>query len=206
MSPKQEFRKSALKKLRSSSQHYHPQKHLINRALETLLQNLCAKNILLYCPLDLEVDIRPLISSLRRQDRKIFVPKVRGVSFDIVEFCLPLRKNKYGILECKARRQNPKLDVMIVPLLGIDETFRRVGFGKGMYDRFFARLKHKPKVIFITKDLQFSKEILTESHDIRGDYLFCSQAKIKRGHHDRIHSCKLHRRWDSSRRIHLPFC
>ncbi|WP_104697251.1 MULTISPECIES: 5-formyltetrahydrofolate cyclo-ligase [unclassified Helicobacter] len=192
MDTKEKFRKFCKSSLERQSHQYHSKKYQVNQALFLLIKQLKAKNILLYCPLKLEIDIFPLIYKLKKQGYKLFIPKVTGVSFAIVEFSLPLIKNKYGILECKTRIQNPKkIDVMITPVLGIDRTFRRIGFGKGMYDRFFAALKIKPKVIFITKNLYFSKEILTQDHDIRGDFLFCSQIGIKRERNDHLYCYKL---------------
>lgn len=44
--------------------------------------------------------------------------------------------------------------------------FKRIGFGKGMYDRFYARCKIKPRTIFVSRKLQAIGENICESHDI----------------------------------------
>lgn len=191
MDTKEKFRKFCKNSLERQAHSYHSKKYLVNKALLLLLKELGVKNILLYCPLKLEVDIFPLIYQLKQQGYRLFVPKITGVSFGVVKFSLPLIKNKYGILECKTRIQNPKIDIVISPILGIDKTFRRIGFGKGMYDRFFATLKTKPKVIFITKTLYFSKEILTQDYDVRGDFLFCNQFGVKRDKNGHLYCYKL---------------
>lgn len=186
---KQIFRQQCKKQLKKNHT-YFAKKNLLIQTLQNLLISLRPKNVLLYMPMSFEVDIYPLILWLRRtrfqQGKiKVFVPKIREISFDSVEFRLHVRKNNYGIYEPESRAKTPKIDLMLVPILGIDQTFRRIGFGKGMYDRFYARLKHKPKVIFITKKLYFSSEIITQDHDIKGDYLICDDRIMQRDSNDR---------------------
>ncbi|RDU73001.1 5-formyltetrahydrofolate cyclo-ligase [Helicobacter anseris] len=205
MDTKSNFRKFCKTSLLKQSKNYHIEKQVINNALFDLFKDLKCKNILLYCPLDLEVNIFPLIFKLKAKGYKIFVPKITGISFDVVEFSLPLIKNKYGILECNNALKIPKIDAMLVPILGIDRTFRRIGFGKGMYDRFFASLKAKPKIIFITKNLYFSQEILTQNYDIKGDFLFCGKIGIKRNKNDNLYCSKLTNKWLSGRRNRLSY-
>ncbi len=55
--------------------------------------------------------------------------------------------------------------------MGIDPTFRRVGFGAGMYDRFYEKVGYKPITIFTQLKLCVSKKIITSSHDIEPDYI-----------------------------------
>jgi 5-formyltetrahydrofolate cyclo-ligase len=51
-----------------------------------------------------------------------------------------LRKNKYGIPEPEsgALVSPTDIDLVFVPLLAFDKTGHRVGYGKGMYDRFLS--------------------------------------------------------------------
>ncbi|MCE3037158.1 5-formyltetrahydrofolate cyclo-ligase [Helicobacter sp. faydin-H20] len=193
MTQKEAFRKLCKSKMQNKTNYFY--KHQIHHTLFEMLKILQATNILLYCPLKTEVDIFPLLYHLKKQKNyKIFIPKVTGISFDIVEFKLPLIKNKYGILESKTCAKNVKIDIAIIPVLGIDKDFRRIGFGKGMYDLFFAKLKKKPKIIFITKNLFFSKDKITQDHDIQGDYLISNFYRIKRIKNDNLFSHSLYSR------------
>ena len=148
------------------------------------------KNLLLYAPLSLEVDIFPLIFYLKKQKNiKIFLPFVlqngaeANRAFKIVPFRLPLAKNKYNIFEAKNSNfvNFDKIDVAIVPILGADCEFRRIGFGKGMFDRFFGRFSTKsatkkmPKMIFVSRILHFSNAKISDSYDIKGDYLVATR-------------------------------
>ena len=60
---------------------------------------------------------------------------------------------------------------MIVPILGIDKTFRRVGFGAGMYDRYYPTLKKEPITIFTQLQLCYTKSIVTDTYDIKPNYI-----------------------------------
>ena len=62
---------------------------------------------------------------------------IESVAFDASS---EWNENRFGIREPAAGRliQPTDIDVVIVPLLCFDRTGHRVGYGKGMYDRFLA--------------------------------------------------------------------
>ena len=111
--------------------------------LEKLLKNLGSKSILLYLPLEFECDVRPLIKRLRSTSR-LYVPFMEGVSFKMVPYRLPLKKYKFDISQSgNSLFKHFRIDTAVVPAVGIDDNFKRVGFGKGMYDRFFESLGYR---------------------------------------------------------------
>ncbi|WP_297578195.1 5-formyltetrahydrofolate cyclo-ligase [uncultured Helicobacter sp.] len=141
-------------------------------------------NLLFYSPLTLEFDIRKLLRFYRRKRNvRIFLPKMGGESFKAVRYRLPLQKQSFGVYEPSDSALWAKMDCAIVPVLGVDKELRRIGFGKGMYDRFFGRNPKKiPKIIFVSRNFNFVPQTITESHDIRGDcYLTPHQTIYKRG-------------------------
>jgi len=117
----------------------------------------------------------PIIIELRkRKDIEVYVPFIKGKSFVPVKFRLPLKVKKFGIKEpsfSSFRNNDIKLDMIIVPIVGIDETYRRIGFGAGMYDRFYETLKTQPITIFTQLKLCKSEKIVTDKHDIKPDYI-----------------------------------
>jgi len=133
-----------------------------------------AQNILLYIPMDMEVNLYPLIALLRKEKKNIYVPFMEGESFRLVRYRLPLRKKQFGIKEPNNSKQvrYKKIDIAIVPVIGIDSARKRVGFGKGMYDRFFEK-EHKNinKVVFVARKLCYSKKVITSHYDIKGDII-----------------------------------
>lgn len=92
-------------------------------------------------PLGFEADIRKVTAKMRRKS-SVYIPFMVGESFKMVPFRLPLKEKRFGILEAGNTIRNiNKVDIVIVPTIGVDVNLQRVGFGKGMYDRFFAKLK-----------------------------------------------------------------
>lgn len=169
---KSDFRKSCIKRLKFTSviSKYYKDKIVIKK-LENFINRSKSKNILLYIPLGIEVDVKPLINKLRK-DRNVYVPYMEGDSFKIVKYRLPLQKKKFGIKEPNNSFIKPqKIDLAIVPIVGIDAIGKRIGYGKGMYDRFFGRLSYKPTLVFTQLVLCKSDKILSESYDIQADYI-----------------------------------
>jgi 5-formyltetrahydrofolate cyclo-ligase len=130
-----------------------------------------AKSILFYLPLDIEPNILRVLLKLRKEGVDIFVPFIEGIMFKMVKFRLPLKKSQFGTLESgNSKREITRVDIVIVPILGADKNFQRVGFGKGMYDRFYETLKNRPTLIFVQNITCLSKDKITDEHDIRANY------------------------------------
>ena len=170
---KSDFRKSSIKRLEFTSLFlkYYKNKIIVKK-LENFIKQSNSKNILLYIPLGIEVDVKPLILSLRKTKKNVYVPFMQGESFKIVKYRLPLYKKRFGIKEpnnsfFKAK----KIDLATIPVVGVDKLGKRIGFGKGMYDRFFAKLNYKPIMVFTQLVLCKSEKILSDNYDIRADYI-----------------------------------
>lgn len=82
--------------------------------------------------------------------------------FDIADFAINLNKNS----------KNTNL------ING--KVFKRLGFGKGMYDRFYAGCKIKPKNVFVSRMLNVTNLPIFESHDIESNiYKSVYKSKFK---------------------------
>ncbi len=175
---KRELRKRTLQRLRTygMKNRYAIDKKITNQ-VKKLIDSLSPqpKSILLYLPLPIEVDLRRLIYHYRRKGIKLFVPKIQKESFNMVEYRLPLEENSLKIQEPKSKRAHKKVDLIIVPVVAMDSGFGRVGFGKGMYDRFFDTLHLKPTVIFIQRIPCMTRQHVCDPHDIRGDFYISSK-------------------------------
>ena len=173
---KGDFRQLSLKKLNiiSKSRKLKKSKNIGFNILK-IIDFYKPKKILLYIPLKAEVDIKNLINKLRkRKNIKVYVPFMVDKSFVPVLYRLPLCKKRFGIKEpisCVYRKNNLNLDMMIVPIVGIDKTYRRIGFGAGMYDRFYEKLNKKPIVVFTQLELSFTTKLITNDYDIGADYI-----------------------------------
>lgn len=170
---KNDFRKKCIEKLRFNSNisKIKKDKYICSKIFELILLHK-PKKILAYIPLDMEVNILPLITQLRKkQICEVYVPYITGETFKVVKYRLPLNKKQFNLREPNNSNLKVILDLAIVPIVGTDRTNRRVGFGKGMYDRFFTTLKYKPITIF-TQLIFCKNEIeITSSHDIKADFI-----------------------------------
>ena len=99
---------------------------------------------------------------------------MEGASFRLVKYRLPLKKKQFGIKEPNDSKQYrvKNIDLAVVPIIGLDVTHRRVGFGKGMYDRFFEKhSKNIKQTVFVARELCYSKEVVTDDYDIKADMI-----------------------------------
>jgi len=172
-SVKRLFRERCLGKLRKASGHgaYIKDKKVVGE-LYDLITRENAQSIMLYTPLKSEIDLYPLIKRLRQEKRRLYVPFMEGKSFRLVKYRYPLRVKRFGIKEPNNSRQYRKkqIDIAVVPIVGMDASYRRVGFGKGMYDRFFEKeIENIKKVVFVARELCYSKVIVTDHYDVRAD-------------------------------------
>lgn len=190
-SSKQDFRQFSKNNLKSNlkSQNSRYANRFLIKYLTSLIKQKGFKNILLFYPLNYEANILPLLKSLKKQkNKKIFLPSIRGLNFKMLPFTLPLRQNEYKIWEPKfSYLYLEKIDLAIIPALGIDSSFKRIGMGKGMYDRKFSEIKNLPYMIFVSQNLNIAKNKLTQDFDISADEYVSYKFRIKKGFkNDRI--------------------
>jgi len=174
-SDKVRFRKSCLRRLKRLAHRNNMarDRRVVRRLYETIREEN-ARRVMLYIPMDTEVDLNPLIRLLRRERREVLVPFMEGASFRLVKYRYPLRIKKFGIKEPIDSKQhrNRQIDLAVVPIVGTDVTLRRIGFGKGMYDRFYEREKrYIKKTVFVTRELCFSKRVVSDRFDVEADML-----------------------------------
>jgi 5-formyltetrahydrofolate cyclo-ligase len=177
---KETVRADALEKLRKATAQGKTARDLqTNHHLIELLKALEPDRVLAYVPLGFEADIRPTIHWLKAR-KKVFVPFMQGVSFKMVPYRLPLKHQALGIFTpADSGQRTAKVDVMIVPALAIDGAFARIGFGKGMYDRFYAELSYKPIVIFVQPFPIVTSAIVSAAHDMAGDFLVSARGVLR---------------------------
>jgi 5-formyltetrahydrofolate cyclo-ligase len=176
---KSTFRQNCLQKIKTASKHnqlYRNKK--LNARLMHELKGIRNKRILFYYPLQFEAN---LIDSLTKMREKceVFIPFMQGESFKMVPFRLPLKEKKFGIFEAGNTLKNiNKIDIAIVPAIGVDGKMQRVGFGKGMYDRFFSKLKKRPYIIFVQPELCYTNKYVCDDYDIDCDLLLTPKVRM----------------------------
>ncbi len=101
-------------------------------------------HIYLSIPAFVEVDTAPIINGLAVMDKKFLVPVIQK---DVLVSAL-FRKGD-AVVPGEFGQPEPAeyviadeshIDVVLLPLLAFDERGYRLGYGKGLYDRFLRRL------------------------------------------------------------------
>lgn len=90
-----------------------------------------------------EVATGPLLARLRRAGHRTVLPRVEGseLVLVVVEDRTPLVRSRFGVGEPTGPPVQPPEDLLVlVPGLAFDGRGRRVGYGKGYYDRLLASL------------------------------------------------------------------
>lgn len=136
-----------------------------------------ARAILFYAPIPGELDLTPLLEEALAAGKTVALPGFVSelaaydafVISDLKRDCLP---GKFGVLE--PLRSGPafplnRLDLALTPGLAFDLSGRRLGRGRGYYDRLLARAGGaKCGVAF---DPQIVPRVPAEAHDVRMNFI-----------------------------------
>ena len=103
-----------------------------------------AASIFLYIAMPTEPDTRAILTQALSDGKRVYVPKCVG-DHDMLAVRVSgmdaLRPGAYGIWEpqdCSETAEADALDLLIVPCVAASVDGRRLGHGKGYYDRFLA--------------------------------------------------------------------
>src|SRR6266403_3931526 len=140
------------------------------------------KRIALYLPFDRETDTAALIAAARRRGVRLFVPVIVDRRHRRIRF-YPLdgktRRGVFGIAvpsSLALPTGSRWLNLIVVPLVGVDTSGRRLGMGGGFYDRAleFRRLRQNwpgPRLVGFAFDCQRTESGFAEAWDLRLDSL-----------------------------------
>jgi 5-formyltetrahydrofolate cyclo-ligase len=155
---------------------------LAAKAVAGLPMFSAGKRIALYLPFDREMDTAALIAAARRRGVRLFVPVIVDRRHGRIRF-YPLdgktRRGVFGIAvpSSLARPLAPRwLNLIVIPLVGVDTAGRRLGMGGGFYDRaleFRRRRRHwpGPRLVGLAFDCQRTDSSFAEPWDLRLDTL-----------------------------------
>lgn len=133
-----------------------------------------------------EVDTHNLIKELLALAKKVAVPitdfKRGELKHSKLESFSDLEANKWGVLEPESTRPlTENLDIILVPLLGADYSFNRLGYGKGFYDKFLQSTEAL-KVGLLFDQFILSK-IPIDDFDEKLDILITEKRILRRNNH-----------------------
>jgi len=130
-----------------------------------------AASVLFYAPLPKELDVWPLLKEALSQGKLVALPRLvaetgQYEARQIRNGDLDLQVGQFGIrepIETCARIPINRLDLVLVPGVAFDQRGRRLGRGKGFYDRILATVRGT--TCGVAFDEQIVREIPVEPHD-----------------------------------------
>lgn len=130
-----------------------------------------AESVLLYAPLDGELDIWPLLGSALGAGKTVTLPRFDAgtcqyLACRVRDIERDLELGRYGIREprrhCEPVALN-RLDFLLAPGVAFDLHGRRLGRGKGYYDRLLAEVRGR--TCGVAFDEQIVDEVPVHPHD-----------------------------------------
>lgn len=141
------------------------------RHLARACRRLQARHVAAYVGFADEIDTAPALRLLRERGCRVYVPKIAGARLRFALLRGALRRNRYGIAEPAVLRLPPRLDLIVLPLVGFDAQGRRLGMGGGYYDRLLARGRatRRPLRVGYAFAAQEARGVPVAAHDVRLD-------------------------------------
>ena len=134
-----------------------------------------SKVLMFYAATDQEVDTKPLLESALREGRCVVVPRIDRKAGSLVPVKIrdagkDLVAGSYGILEPREELARPfdpgQIDLVLVPGVAFDKSGRRLGRGKGYYDRFLKTLPPRIKRYGLAFDFQIFESVPFGNSDV----------------------------------------
>lgn len=148
-----------------------------------------ARVLALYSPIHGEVDTSEVLRTALKEGKIVLYPVVCGDGLRFIRVTDPdgLRKGAFGIPEpCLSGEAFPldRTDVFVIPGVAFDLSGRRIGYGKGFYDRALHQFEGRGRLIGFCYDFQVVEEIAGEPHDVAIDVIVTDRRVIRpHGYH-----------------------
>ena len=188
---KANLRKQLRAQRRSLSGTEHARRsRLAAKAIAGLPGFRAGKRIAVYLPFDRETDTAALIGAARRRGVRVFVPVIVDRRHGRLRFYPLGRKTRRGVFGIAVPSELARpvsarwLDLIVVPLVGVDAEGRRLGMGGGFYDRAleFRRKRRRwsgPHLAGLAFDCQRTNSKFAEPWDVNLDSL-ATESGLKR--------------------------
>jgi 5-formyltetrahydrofolate cyclo-ligase len=128
-----------------------------------------------YLAINDELDPAPLLSRLAAQGARIVLPRIESdgsMTFREAKGAV-LEKGPFGLTQPSAAAEIVRPNLVLTPLLAFDARGRRLGYGKGHYDRAISLLRSTGRVFYL--GLAYAQQqadvIPIDRHDLLLDWV-----------------------------------
>lgn len=136
-----------------------------------------------YWPLEGELDPRPALKAFAARGAKLALPRVIGdgqpLTFHLWRPQDRLIEGRFKVMEPDPNSPSIVPTILLVPLLAFDKACRRLGHGKGYYDRTLAGLRQaepRPIAIGVAFAVQEVDRVPTDAYDQTLDMVITERA------------------------------
>ena len=137
-------------------------------------------NIALYFPFRNEVNTNILVKAFTNLHKNIYMPKVldeTNMAFNLLCNKSKFSINRFGIKELDNTDYIDinNIDLMFIPMVGVDPNGCRLGYGSGYYDRIassFDEQSIKPLLVGLAFEYQVFEMHFGEMHDLKYNLVF----------------------------------
>ena len=135
-----------------------------------------AQNVMIYYPVNNEIDLRPLYST--HPHKTFLMPVTHRNSIEVRQYTGEgnVKRGKFGIPEPQTATFNGKVDLIFVPGVGFDISNHRLGRGGGYYDRFLSSIR-RAKKIGVCYKFQLVEQIPHDRHVQQMDMVIAAKTK-----------------------------
>lgn len=122
-----------------------------------------------------ELDTAPLLSRLTRAGARIVLPRVErdGQMTFRDAASVTLEKGPFGLTQPSATAEIVRPNLVLAPLLAFDLRGRRLGYGKGYYDRAITQLRSTGRIFYLglAYAQQQADAVPVDRHDVLLDWV-----------------------------------
>ncbi len=179
---KKAIRKKYLKKRKALQKKEIEKKsgRIIERIKSIINGNI--KSIMLYVPINNEVDLIPLARDLFLEKKTVIFPKLINY-YDIEPYYIDdlyfdFKPGAYNIPEPDTKPYTEAIDLALIPGVTFSIDGNRIGYGKSYFDRFLHNAGIK-MIVGICYDFQIVKELPHTENDHPVDMIISDKKIIK---------------------------
>ena len=142
------------------------------------IDGIAGKRFFVYLSYSSEAPTDLLIEKLIELGGIVYAPRVEGTEMVAVPYGEDFTLSNYGIREPVGQAFLGEVDYIITPLLAVDLSGNRLGYGGGFYDRYFKKHPNALRMAYCY-DFQIVQQVYAEDWDEKINYIITDKRIIR---------------------------